>query len=115
MDSEGSFPTLFINAGLKQDLKLIIGTGRHPVLEVESALLAANDDVSVKNYRHLSTGALRVLRAASRSRCHALASFCGRSVFARASAKSQPAQTFSISGPRRANGLPFFRSTNVTF
>jgi len=74
-----------------------------------------NDDISVKNYRHLSEGILRVLRAASRSRRQAFASFSGKSSSAKASAKSRPTHTFSLSGTRRAKGSPFFKSTNVTF
>src|SRR5207245_3247458 len=64
----------------RSNLKLIIGPGRHPVLEVESALFATNHNVRVQNYRHLLAGALRVLRAAFRSWCHALASFFGKFV-----------------------------------
>src|SRR5271157_458951 len=97
------------------NLKLLTRTGRHPLLEVEGALLTLNDDVRIQNYRHLSAGSLRVLRAACKSRCHALASFSGKSVSARASAKSRPTQTFSSPGVRRATGSPFLRSTNVTF
>src|ERR1700746_667899 len=97
------------------DLELLVGTGRHPFLEVERSPLAPNDDVGVKNYRHLSAGALRILRAARRSRCQALASLSGRSTLARASAKARPTQTFPLSGTRRANGSPFLNSTNVTF
>src|SRR5467141_871772 len=96
------------------NLKSIIRTGGHPTLQVKSTLLAPNDDVRVQDYRHLSAGALRLLRAAFSSRCHALASFSGKSGLARASAKSRPTQTFSLSGIRRATGSPFFRSTNVT-
>jgi hypothetical protein len=45
--------------------RLIGVAGPHPFLEVERSLLAPNDDVGVKNYRHLSAGALRFLRASS--------------------------------------------------
>src|SRR5437660_9078399 len=38
----------------RSNLKLIIGPGRHPVLEVESALFATNHNVRVQNYRHRS-------------------------------------------------------------
>src|SRR6516165_10601722 len=80
------------------NLELLFGTRGHPVLEVESALFASNEHVSVENYRHLSAGVLSALRAACRSRCHALASFSGNSTLARASAKSRPTQIFSLSG-----------------
>src|ERR1700730_2404006 len=99
----------------RSHFKSVVGTGSHPLLQVEVALLAPNDDVGVENYRHLSAGALSLLRAVCRSRRHALASLSGRAVLARASAKSRPAHSFSLSGVRRANGSPFFRSTNVTF
>src|SRR5229473_4463580 len=101
--------------GNRGDLKSVVGTGSHPLLEVEGALLAPNDDVGVENYRHRLRGALSLLRAVRKSRRHVLASFSGKPVLERASAKSRPAHTFSPSGTRRANGSPFFRSTNVTF
>jgi len=63
--------------------------GGDPAIQVKSAFLAPNDDVRVQDYRHLSAGALRLLRAASKSPCHALASFSGKSVLARASDKSR--------------------------
>jgi hypothetical protein len=72
-----------LGKGNGSDFKSIIGTGRHPTLQVKSILLASNDQVRVQDYRHLSAGTLRLLRAASRSSCHALASFCGKSVLAR--------------------------------
>src|SRR5271154_5522320 len=100
--------------GYRSNLELVMGTGRNPPLQVESALLPANDHVRVKNYRHELAGALRTFRAAFRSRCHALVSLLFSLALARTSAKSRPTQTFSLSGTRRANGLPFFRSTNVT-
>ena len=69
------------------DLELLVGAGRHPFFELERSPLAPNDDVGGKNYRHLLAGALRILRAARRSRCQAmqaLASLSGRSTLARA-------------------------------
>src|SRR5260370_42553283 len=104
-----------LSNGDGRNLKLVSGTGSHPLLQVEGALLPANDDVGVENYRHLSTGALSLLRAVCRSRRQALASLSGKAVLARALARSRPAHSFSLSGIRRANGSPFFRSTNVTF
>src|SRR5215470_3078375 len=101
--------------GYRRDLKLVSWSGCYPVLEVKTTPLASNDDVSVENYRHLSAGVLRTLRAASRSRYHAFASFSGKSTLARTSANSRPTQTLSLSGTRRAYGSPFFKSTNVTF
>src|SRR6266436_4596690 len=101
--------------GDRGNLKPVVGTGSHPLLEVEGALFAPNDDVSIENYRHLLGGALSLLRAVRKSRRQVLASFPGKPVLESASAKSRPAHTFSSSGTRRANGSPFFRSTNVTF
>src|SRR5713226_8362291 len=94
-----------LSNGDRRNLKFFIGTGSHPLLQVESALLPANDDVGVENYRHLSAGALSLLRAVCRSRRHALASLSGRSVLARASAKSRPAHSFSFSGRDLAQAL----------
>src|SRR5260370_15325775 len=37
-----------------RDLKSIVGTGRHPILDVESALPAPNHHVRAENYLHLS-------------------------------------------------------------
>src|SRR5215510_10970935 len=88
--------------GYRRDFKLLSCSGCYPVLEVKRTPLASNDDVGVENYRHLSAGVLRVLRAALRSRCHAFASFSGKSTLARASANSRPTQTLSLSGTRRA-------------
>jgi hypothetical protein len=85
-------------------LKSVVGTGSHPVLEVEGAFLAPNDDVRVENYPHRLDGALSLLRAVRRSRRHALASVSGKPVLESASAKSRPAHTFSLAGTRRANG-----------
>src|SRR5579864_1908790 len=104
-----------LSNGDGRNFELVVGMGSDPLLQVEGAFLAPNDDVGVENYRHLSVGALSLLRAVCRSRRHALASFSGRAVLARLSAKSRPAQTFSLSGVRRANGSPFFKSTKVTF
>src|SRR5438309_5869134 len=80
------------------NLKSLIGARSRPPLEVKSTLLTPNDDVGVENYRHLLSGALRVLRAFRRSRRQALASPFGKSILAKASAKSRPTQTFSLSG-----------------
>src|SRR5579864_690669 len=99
----------------RSNLKPVVGTGSHPLLEVEGTPLAPNDDVSIENYRHRLGGALSLLRAVRKSRRHALASFSGKPVLESASAKLRPAHTFSSSGTRRANGLPFFIRTNDTF
>src|SRR5260370_33053799 len=116
MRPQGSFyPVQQLRHGDGGDFNLIVRAIPHPVLEVESALLAPNDDIRVENYRHRSTGALRALRAACKSRCQALASSSGNSVLARASANSRPTQTFSSSGTKRANGEPFLSRTNVIF
>src|ERR1017187_2813740 len=85
-----------------RNFKLIVGARRHPVLEVEGPFFAANNHVSVKDYRHLSPGAVRVLRAACKSRRHALASSSGSWAWPKTSAKSRPEQTFSSSGTSRA-------------
>jgi hypothetical protein len=66
--------------------------------------------------RHrLSAGGLRVLRAARRSRRHALTSSFDNLASTSTWARSRPTQTFSLSGTKRANGDPFLRSTKVTF
>src|SRR5664280_1099154 len=92
-----------------RNFKLIVGARRHPVLEVEGPFFAANNHVSVKDYRHLSPGVVRVLRAACKSRRHALASSSGSWAWPKTSAKSRPEQTFSSSGTSRATGEPFRR------
>src|ERR1700676_3403144 len=104
-----------LSNGDGRNLKLVTWTGSHPLLQIEGALLPTNDDVGVENYRHLSAGALSLLRAVCRSRRQPPVSVSGRAVLAKALAKSRPAHSFSLSGVRRANGSPFFRSTKVTF
>src|SRR5512137_657883 len=97
------------------NLKPVVGTRSHPLLEVEGAAVSPNDDVSIENYRHRLGGALSLLRAVRKSRRHALASFSGKPVLESASAKSRPVHTFSPSGTRRAKGSPFFTRTKVAF
>jgi hypothetical protein len=81
----------------RSNLKSILGTGRHPLLEVESAPFATNDNVRVEDYRHLSAGALRALRAAFRSRRHALASLPCKLILLNAPANWRPTQALSLS------------------
>src|SRR5215469_10570575 len=98
-----------------RNFELILRARLYPLSEVESSFLASNDYVGVENDYHRSAGVLRILRAACNSRCQALASSSGNSVFLRASASSRPTQTFSSSGTKRAKGEPFFSKTNVIF
>src|ERR1700722_11090769 len=93
----------------------IRGLRIQPCDEVEAAFLAFDDYIGIENYRHLSLGGFTALRAAFRSRCQALASLSDRSTFLKASANSGPVQLFFCSGTSRATGVPFLRSTNVTF
>src|SRR5581483_6601954 len=97
------------------DFKFIARPGGRPPLEIKRAFLASNDDIGIQNYRHLSAGALRVLRAACSSRCQTAASASDSSALASAPARSRPVQTFSLSGTNRATGEPFLSSTKVTF
>src|ERR1700690_2579121 len=98
-----------------RNFKPIIRPRDRPRREVEDASFPANDDIGIEHYRHLSAGSLRVLRAVWRSWRHALASSFDNSVSTSISARSRPTQTFSLSGTNRAKGVPFLRSTNVTF
>lgn len=59
---------------------------------------SAEDDMDTRNYRQLSAGGLRVLRAVRKSRCQAVASFTDNSFPASASARFRPVQTFSLYG-----------------
>jgi hypothetical protein len=53
------------------------------------------------------------LRAATKSRCQALASLSDKSTFLNASANSGPVQPFLAAGTRRATGMPFFSRTKA--
>src|ERR1051326_3621987 len=97
------------------NFKLIVRAGGHPRSEIKRAFLAADDDIGIQDYRHLSAGRLSAFRAAARSRCQATASSSDSSMAARAAARSRPAQTFSLSGTSRATGEPFLSKTKVTF
>jgi hypothetical protein len=96
------------------DFKAIIGSRCGPGGEVKDAPFPANDDVGVENDHHLPAGSLTVLRAVRRSRRQVLASFGDNSVSASTLARSRPKQTFSLSGTKRAKGVPFLRRTKVT-
>src|SRR5436190_15338611 len=93
------------------NFKLLLRLRGKPPLQIELAFFAADDEVRIDNYCHLSEGALRAFRAVWRSRRHALASSIVSSIPARASARSRPKQTFSVAGTRRATGEPFLSRT----
>ncbi|MGB8063737.1 MAG: hypothetical protein WCF26_17720 [Candidatus Sulfotelmatobacter sp.] len=85
--------------------------------EVEVALLAFDDYIGIENYRHLSLGGFKALRAATKSRCHALASLSDKSTFLNAFANSGPVHLFFCfcSGTMRATGVPFLSRTKLMF
>lgn len=97
------------------NFQILAGLRIQPCDEVEVAFLAFDDYIGIENYRRLSLGGFKALRAAIRSRCQALASLSDRSTFLNASANSRPVQLFFCSGTRRATGVPFLSSTNVIF
>ena len=95
--------------------KLLSWLGGQPTFEIKCFFLAANDDIRIQNYRHLSAGALRFLRTVCKSRRQATASSLASPILANAVAKSRPVQTFSLSGGSRATGEPFLSRTKVVF
>ena len=97
------------------DFKFLACLSGQPSHKVEAAFLAFDDHIGIDDYRHRFLGGFKILRAAIRSRCQALASSCDRSIFRSASANSGPVQTFLPSGTRRATGEPFLSRTKVTF
>src|SRR5450631_546285 len=97
------------------NFQILAGLRIQPRDEVEVAFLAFDDYIGIENYRRLSLGGFKALRAANRSRCQALASLSDRSTFLNAFANSGPGQLFFCSGTRRATGEPFLSSTNVIF
>src|ERR1700722_513581 len=101
--------------GNRRNLEQIIRPRRHPCGEIKKTLLPSDDDVGVENYRHLSAGGVRDLRAEWTSRRQALACSFDNAASDNTWASSRPMQTFSRSGTKRATGEPFLSSTKVTF
>src|ERR1019366_1256320 len=56
------------------NFQILAGLPIQPCDEVELTFLAFDDYIGIENYRHLSLGGFKALRAAIRSRCQALAS-----------------------------------------
>jgi hypothetical protein len=97
------------------DFQILAGLRIQPCDEVEGSLLAFDNYIRIEDYRHRLLGGFKALRAATRSRCHALASLSGRSTFLSACANLGAVQPFLPSGTRRATGVPFLSSTKLTF
>src|SRR5262245_52266640 len=97
------------------NLEVFLWLFYQPLLKVEEALFATNDDIRVKDYRHLSPGLASRFLAAVSSLFHVLASSEVISNFSIASANSRPVQVPSFSGTSLATGLPFLSNTNVAF
>ncbi len=86
----------------------------------EVPFVESDDDIQIQNYRHLLAGAFRIFRASHKSRCHARASFSGKSVSARAAANSLPVQSFARFGVGQTAGstlliFNFFMSLIIQF
>ena len=94
------------------DFDFLSRVEREPSLQIERALLAADDDIRIEDYRHLSSGALRAARDCRRSSAHARASSAERLVLASARASSAPVQR-DVVGTKRATGTAASRTTKV--
>lgn len=82
--------------------------------EIEHVLLAADSDIRIQDYFHVSLSPFSVLRDALRSRCHAFDLLSlNRTVF-KIAASSRPEQTFSLFGTSWATGIPFLSNTSET-
>src|SRR5277367_975667 len=101
--------------GDRGNFECIVRPGRYPILKIEYTLFAGNDDIGIEHQRHLSAGALMLLRAAARSLRQDFASSSDKRVEVKASANSRPRQTFSRPGTSCATGVPLLSSTNVVF
>lgn len=88
---------------------------REPAAQIERALLAADNNIRIEDYCHLSSGALKATRDCRRSSAHARASSGERSVAASARASSAPVQLSTGVGTNRATGTDASRTTKVVF
>src|SRR5271154_6762607 len=82
----------------RRNLEFLAGLSGEPSEEIETAPLSSDDHISIENYRHRSLGGFSILRAVTRSRCHALASSSERSTLRSASANSGPVHPLFSSG-----------------
>src|ERR1700692_1631021 len=97
------------------NLELLVPLRGQPPIEVEGSPFASNNDVGVQNYRHLSSGALRIFRPSCKSRYQAFAFSVDSLTLRNPSANSLPVEVLLSWGTIRATGVPFLSSTNVIF
>lgn len=95
--------------------KMLVRSNCQPFRQIEYALLAPNNDVSIEDYCHLSGGDFSNFRAVLRSLDQALATAGDSAALVKASANSLPVQILSLAGQRRAKGSPFFSRIKWTF